>query len=67
MTDPKAEQLHDWTDDPVMTPLGRIAMAGVFWEMGQPLTDEVEATRQYKMRKFGTVDVPTPKNGWQFV
>lgn len=58
--------LRDWTNDPAMTPLGRIAMAGAFWERGEPLTDEVEATRQYKLRKFGTVDVPTPKNGWQY-
>lgn len=56
--------LKDWREEPVVTPDGRIALAGAFWELGEPLTDEVWATKEYLRRKFGRDDIPTPIHGW---
>lgn len=56
--------MTDWTKEPISTPDGRIAMAGAFWERGEPLTDEVWATKEYLMRKFGRTDVPMPIHFW---
>ena len=48
-----------WTD--------RVEQAGIFYEMGEPLTDEILATREYLRRKsLGLMDLSGKvKNRWE--